>query len=32
MEGGTTAVVQGEASVEVGDQDRRHSTCEQIVC
>ena len=21
-----------EASAEVGDQDRRHSTCEQIVC
>ena len=34
MEGGRTAVVQGdaEASANLGDQDRRHRTCEQIVC
>ena len=32
MEGGSSAVVQGEASAKLGDQDRRHWTCEQIVC
>ena len=30
---GRTVVVQGERqSADDGDQDRRHSTCEQIVC
>ena len=33
MEGGRTVVVQGERhqSAKLGDQDRRHWTCEQIV-
>ena len=33
MEGGRTVVVQGERhSAKLGDQERRHWTCEQIVC
>ena len=32
MEGVRTVVVQGEAPAKLGDRERRHWTCDQIVC